>query len=133
MDYAGEVTAAAAYEALAQHEHAVLVDCRTKAEWTFVGVPDLDQTVFIEWSHFPGNARNEAFLEELASAGVDEQQPVYFICRSGQRSRAAAKAASAAGYRHAYNVSDGFEGPVGPDGHRSTGGWKASGLPWKQT
>ena len=38
-----------------------------------------------------------------------------------------------AGYPHVYNVADGFEGPVDPDGHRgSAAGWKAEGLPWRQ-
>ena len=43
------------------------------------------------------------------------------------------KAAQAAGFTHAYNVAEGFEG--GPDGagHRGTiAGWKAHGLPWRQ-
>ena len=49
------------------------------------------------------------------------------------RSLAAAEAAQAAGFPHAYNVADGFEGPPDGDGHRGTvAGWKADGLPWRQ-
>jgi hypothetical protein len=40
---------------------------------------------------------------------------------------------TAAGYRQCFNVADGFEGNVDNQGHRgTTGGWKASNLPWVQ-
>ena len=132
MTYAGEVSSPQAYEALMSDPTAVLVDCRTKAEWQFVGVPAIDRAVFVEWTRYPDNARNESFLEELAGAGIEQGRPVYFICRSGQRSRAAAKAATAAGYTQAFNVSDGFEGPLDGAGRRIVSGWKTNGLPWKQ-
>jgi rhodanese-related sulfurtransferase len=57
---------------------------------------------------------------------------VYFICRSGVRSRHAAEAATAAGLGPAYNVLDGFEGQLDRERHRGIGGWKADGLPWVQ-
>ena len=45
----------------------------------------------------------------------------------------AAQAAQAAGFPHAFNVADGFEGPVDAACHRGTvAGWKAEGLPWRQ-
>jgi len=38
-----------------------------------------------------------------------------------------------AGFPRAFNVADGFEGPVDQEGHRGTvAGWKADGLPWRQ-
>ncbi len=110
----------------------MLVDCRTEAEWTYVGVPSVEGTVFVEWNR-QGGVRNTRFLDELREAGVHPETPVYFICRSGQRSRAAAVAATDAGFRAAYNVADGFEGPLDADGHRGAEGWKAAGLPWRQT
>jgi rhodanese-related sulfurtransferase len=61
------------------------------------------------------------------------EAPILFICRSGGRSRAAAAALTAAGYRRCYNVAEGFEGNPDPERHRGkTGGWKAAGLPWVQ-
>ena len=52
---------------------------------------------------------------------------------TGARSLAAGQAAQAAGFPHAFNVADGFEGPVDAEGHRgSVAGWKADGLPWRQ-
>jgi hypothetical protein len=55
---------------------------------------------------------------------------------SGARSQSAGQAgqaAQAAGFAHAFNVADGFEGPVDGAGHRGVAaGWKASGLAWRQ-
>lgn len=136
MSYAGDVSPSDAYVQLQDDADAILVDVRTNAEWSYVGLPDLAQirkpVIFLEWQHFPDGTLNESFVEQLREAGVREGMPVYFLCRSGVRSAAAAKAATAAGLGPAYNVSDGFEGQLGQDGHRSVTGWKAAGLPWRQ-
>jgi rhodanese-related sulfurtransferase len=134
--YAGDVDPSGAYAALRAEAGAVLVDVRTSAEWSYVGQPDLAQlgkgVVFVEWQHFPDGTLNGTFLEQLREAGVVEGVPVYFLCRSGARSAAAAAAATVAGLGPAYNVADGFEGPLGREGHRDVAGWKAAGLPWRQ-
>ncbi|MFC7489067.1 MULTISPECIES: rhodanese-like domain-containing protein [unclassified Knoellia] len=135
MTYAGDVTPSEAFAAVTQSEDAVLVDVRTRAEWTYVGVPQVDsprQPVLVEWQQYPDGRVNEAFIDELRAAGVSERTPLYFLCRSGVRSVAAAEAATAAGLGPAYNVLEGFEGPHDPAGHRSVAGWKVAGLPWKQ-
>jgi len=136
MDYAGDVAPSEAYDELQADDDAVLVDVRTSAEWSYVGLPDLTQigkrVIFLEWQHFPDGTLNGGFVEQLRAAGVREGVPVYFLCRSGVRSAAAAKAATTAGLGPAYNVSDGFEGSLGRDGHREVAGWKAAGLPWMQ-
>ena len=125
------------WEALRSNPHAQLVDVRTDAEWHFVGVPDLvsagKQAVLIQWQVYPTMQLNAVFVEQLKEAGFTPDHHIYFICRSGQRSHAAAQAAQAGGYPHAYNVADGFEGAVNAEGHRGfTAGWKATGLPWRQ-
>jgi rhodanese-related sulfurtransferase len=125
------------WEALRANPDACLIDVRTDAEWNFVGVPDLDpagkQTVLIAWQAYPTMQRNPSFTEDLKRVGLTPENHIYFICRSGARSMAAAEAAQAAGFPHVYNVADGFEGPVDAEGHRgSAGGWKAEGLPWRQ-
>jgi rhodanese-related sulfurtransferase len=136
MPYAGDVKPSDAYAALQSEPDAVLVDVRTSAEWNYVGHPDLAQigkrVIFLEWQRFPDGALNEGFVRELKEAGVGEGLPVYFLCRSGARSASAAAAATAAGLGPAYNVSEGFEGQVGQDGHRNVNGWKVGGLPWRQ-
>jgi len=125
------------WEALKGQAEAQLVDVRTDVEWNFVGVPDLvaagKQAVLIPWQVYPSMQRNAGFEEQLAKAGFMPEHHIYFICRSGVRSLAAAEAARAAGFPNVYNVADGFEGPVDPDGHRGVAaGWKAEGLPWRQ-
>ena len=136
LGYAGKVDSSDAYAALSSDRDAVLVDVRTSAEWSHVGQPDLGQigkpVIFLEWQRFPDGALNGQFIEQLREAGVRQGIPVYFLCRSGARSAAAAKAATDAGLGPAYNVSDGFEGPPGRDGRRTVSGWKSGGLPWRQ-
>ena len=136
MNYAGDVDPADSYAALQSDPDAVLVDVRTSAEWSYVGLPDLSQigkrVIPLEWQRFPDGALNGSFVEQLREAGVGEGAPIYFLCRSGVRSAAAAAVATAAGLGPAYNVSDGFEGPLDQDGHRAVAGWKAVGLPWRQ-
>jgi rhodanese-related sulfurtransferase len=136
MTYAGDVAPEEAYAALAADEDAVLVDVRTTAEWNYVGLPDLTpigkRVICVEWQRFPDGALNGDFLDQLQDAGLPDGAPIYFLCRSGVRSAAAAEAATAAGLGPAYNVADGFEGPSDEHGHRSVSGWKNSGLPWRQ-
>ena len=136
MTYAGDVTPEETYAALQADPDAVLVDVRTSAEWSYVGLPDIralgKQVVTVEWQRFPDGQVNAAFLDQLAAAGIEAQTPVYFLCRSGVRSKAAAVAATAAGLGPAYNILDGFEGPHDAAGHRTVAGWKVAGLPWRQ-
>lgn len=135
--YAGEVNPSDTYEALRADPAAVLVDCRTRAEWQYVGTPylgDLEaDLVLLEWQTYPEGRVDPEFVDRLLELGISRDRPVYFLCRSGVRSKAAAIAATDAGFEAAYNVTSGFEGPLGPDGKRNVGGWKATGLPWRQS
>ncbi|ODN65502.1 rhodanese-like domain-containing protein [Methylobrevis pamukkalensis] len=142
LGYAGDLDAAAAWSVLETDPRAVLVDVRTLAEWTFVGVPDLGGVgktpVLIEWQRYPAMERTpdfEAVLSaELETRGAGRDAPVLFLCRSGVRSRSAAIALAGLGYTACHNVAGGFEGPLDAAGHRGTaGGWKAAGLPWVQS
>lgn len=139
MSYAGDITPLQAWQLLSDNPQAVLVDVRTVAEWHFVGVPDLSSlgrdVVYIEWDTLDGT-RNPNFVSALQDAippadGQDER-PVVFLCRSGNRSIGAAQAATRAGITPAYNVLDGFEGHLDAEGHRGVVGWRAIGLPWRQ-
>jgi rhodanese-related sulfurtransferase len=125
------------WEALQSDENAHLVDVRTDAEWNFVGVPDLSatgkKTLLIPWQVYPTMQRNGGFTDDLRKAGLTPDHSLYFICRSGARSMAAAAAAQAAGFPNVHNVADGFEGPPDRQGHRGgVAGWKADNLPWRQ-
>ena len=127
---------------LATQPGAALVDVRTAAEWAFVGLPDLSSTpaklLQVQWQTYPSMQVNPDFVEEvmrgLHSAGSGPDSPVFFICRSGARSAAAAAALTAAGFARCFNVAGGFEGNRDARGHRGTvEGWKAADLPWAQS
>ena len=77
---------------------------------------------------------NPRFADELRAQGIRPGQALFFLCRSGARSRAAAKAMTAAGFSPCYNVAGGFEGDLDADKHRGRlSGWKAAGLGWIQS
>lgn len=137
MAYAGDITAQQAWERLSSDRRSELIDVRTSAEWSYVGVPDLSQLgkalLRVQWQGYPSMTVNPQFVAELARTGLSKDQTLFFICRSGARSRAAAEAVTALGYQHCYNVADGFEGPRDNEGHRGRlAGWKVTGLPWTQ-
>ena|ERR1700744_5368919 len=140
--YAGDLGISEAWDLLAKNPHAQLVDVRTIAEWSFVGLPDLSsldrKAHCIEWQAYPAMQPNSDFvadtIETLQAAGAGLQTPILFLCRSGARSRAAAIAMTRAGFEKAFNVAGGFEGDLNNEGHRGEiSGWKAAGLPWRQS
>jgi rhodanese-related sulfurtransferase len=136
--YAGDVDPSTAFKILSEQTAAVLIDVRTRAEWNYVGLPDLNnlnkQVSLIEWQVFPSMQPNPQFVAELSAALPDKTTPLLFLCRSGVRSAAAAKAMTAAGYSSCFNVAEGFEGPLDAEAKRGrVGGWKAAGLPWRQS
>jgi len=126
--YAGDVTPALAC-AWWQAGDAVLVDVRTDAEREWVGfVPG---AVPVAWKQWPGMAMNASFDGALRAA-VPAGKKVVLLCRSGVRSIAAAKHATALGLE-AYNILEGFEGDPDAQAHRGNkSGWRLRGLPWRQ-
>jgi rhodanese-related sulfurtransferase len=140
--YGGDVAPQAAWKALSADKTALLVDVRTQAEWTYVGVPDLTAIgrapLFLEYQTFPEMQVRPGFGQIAAAvvraAGARPDTAIFMLCRSGARSRAAAVALSAEGFARVYNVSEGFEGEADENGHRGRAkGWKAAGLPWSQS
>ena len=110
----------AAWQALKSRAGSQLIDVRTRAEWAYVGIPDLGplskRAVLVEWQTFPDQAVDPRFVERLAGElkmlGVKPDDDLFFICRSGGRSLAAAKAMAVMGYHACHNVAGGFEGPL---------------------
>jgi rhodanese-related sulfurtransferase len=141
MSYAGDLSPQEAWAKVGAG--AILVDVRTEAEWSQIGVPvtgagteDRQAPLFVQWT-LAGGAPNPHFLEQLQrqlQRQLRQHAPgataaeLIFLCRSGARSVAAANAATAAGFT-AYNVLEGFEGEPGPTGARTVNGWKNHGLP----
>ena len=137
MAYAGDVAPDDAWRILEEDPRAVLIDVRTDAEWAYVGSPDLSKlgkaVVRLSWQEFPEMEINPNFVDQLNAAGVEKDQTLLFICRSGARSKSAALAMTEAGFPECHNVAEGFEGDRDSGGHRGmANGWKQRRLPWVQ-
>lgn len=132
LPYAGAVTPQEAYALLQQDPSVKLVDVRTNAERDWVGrvaIPEA-QHATIEWNVYPGGTPNPHFLQQLAETS-DKENVLLFLCRSGVRSRHAAKLATEHGYKNCFDILEGFEGDKDTQGHRKTvSGWCKADLPW---
>lgn len=117
----GEILPAEAWQ-LHEAGKARIVDVRTLPEWRDIGrPPGVDR---VEWTGDP-----IAFAAAIA-ARYRPEETLLFLCRSAVRSHHAAHAAAGAGYPHAYNILEGFEGPPDGSGVRSRiSGWLKAGLP----
>ena len=130
--YAGAVTPQEAFDLLQSSPDVKLVDVRTNAERDWVGRVAIGQAqhLAVQWATYPGGAPNPDFGAQLEQiAGKDDV--LLFLCRSGVRSRHAAKLATEHGYANCYDILEGFEGDKDAEGHRKqVGGWCKAGLPW---
>ena len=139
-----EYSPAETWTKLENDPSAIMVDVRTQAEWSFVGLPDLSalgkEPLLIEWKSFPTMESNDAFADQLLSQlGETEPSEILFLCRSGVRSLGAASlmqeifAAKGAATK-CVNIAEGFEGDLDSDAQRGKmNGWKARGLAWRQS
>ncbi len=129
---------------LTKNSRSYLVDVRTRPEWQFVGLPDLSTTgrslICVEWNVYPSMQVNPSFMVDVVAAFSDEwPETLLFICRSGARSEAAARAfrefARESGQELlCVNVAEGFEGDLDDNLHRGDrNGWKQNALPWRQS
>lgn len=134
-----EVTPTEAMQALESNDSVAMIDVRTQEEWEAVGVPDISATGhplwLVEWVHGPSRLQNPSFLKDvLRQAGDRLPDRIFFICRSGARSAAAAQAVAALAEQmgqsvQCTNVAEGFEGAPA---YGAESGWKGRGLPWKR-
>ncbi|MGZ3236026.1 MAG: rhodanese-like domain-containing protein [Burkholderiaceae bacterium] len=130
--YAGAVTPQEAYALLQADKKIKLVDVRTNAERDWIGkvsIPE-NQHGAIQWNVYPGGTPNPEFLAQLKQF-AEKDMTLLFLCRSGVRSRHAAKLATENGYTQCFDILEGFEGDKDAEGHRKTvSGWCKAGLPW---
>lgn len=127
----------------------LFLDVRTPAEVAFLGmpaqadanVPYMKEPDFASWDNVKSTLKlelNPDFLPEvrkrLAAKGLKPGDTIVLICRSGDRSAAAANLLAEAGFKNVYSVVDGYEGDLAKDGpkagQRVVNGWKNAGLPW---
>jgi|SRR5450830_817661 len=132
LPYAGAVTPQEALQLLQENPNVRLIDVRTNAERDWVGrvvIPEAQHGA-VQWSTYPGGVPNPDFVAQLASQASPDDV-LLFLCRSGVRSRHAARLATENGYANSFDILEGFEGDKDAEGHRKTvGGWCKAGLPW---
>lgn len=151
-----------AYDMLNTVPDTYLIDIRTRAEYQFVGHPIgayLFPYMFYtntlgrqgeQWCYL-ANVKNKDFVKEISKV-FKRTDNLLIIGRDGTRSPLAAKELLEAGFKHVFDVEDGFEGPLFPFfrdqnknkfyrqlakrnkifgyNHRRHYGWQWWGLPW---
>jgi rhodanese-related sulfurtransferase len=139
-------------EFLKRHAPKVLfVDVRTAEEQLFDGVPEgIDGATsfgimnYGKWDEKKNTYLrypNPDFLGQFEmwalDKGIDKNDPIVLICRSGDRSALSTDLLARYGYTNVWSVVDGFEGDLAKDGprkgQRAVNGWKNAGLPWTFT
>ncbi|RLB86630.1 MAG: hypothetical protein DRH15_01115 [Deltaproteobacteria bacterium] len=151
-----------AYDMLNTVPDTYLIDIRTRAEYQFVGHPIgaylfpymfYTNTLGRQGEHlaYLANVKNKDFVKEISKV-FKKTDNLLIIGRDGTRSALAAKELLDAGFKHVFDVEDGFEGPLFPTfkdqnknkfyrqlakrnkiygyKHRRHYGWQWWGLPW---
>ena len=126
----------------------LLIDVRTPAEIEYVGIADtVDANIpymmddYGVWDDKKSRfmmSPNSGFLTKVSDietkTGLNKENAIIVICRSGDRSARAADLLTQAGYKQVFSVVDGFEGDIAKEGEnkgrRAVNGWKNAGLPW---
>ena len=124
-DYAGDISPADAWDILQKNPKAQLVDVRTTAEWNYVGLPDLSsvgrEAALVEWQSFPSMRQLLLLVGDVLALARLAQAIALHGLGQDHRGRALV-------------LAGGFEGDPDQERHRGNkNGWKATGLPWKQT
>ena len=141
----GDVTPAEAYEMIKKApDHTFLVDCRTQAEYQFVGHPEGAVNIPTRFLSTEVGSKgykevdNPDFGKVLATRFNPETDTLIIFCRSGNRSCVGCNEAVKAGFKEekVFNMMGGFEGDKNKNkdsafyGQRWGGGWRLEGLPW---
>jgi len=123
----------------------LFVDVRTPEELYFVGyAKGVDKNVPLAYVNYSklnkkgkkfASAMNDKFVSEVESAlkekGLNKDDNIIFICRSGDRSAKAAGIMDKAGYKKVYSIVTGTEGDKDKETKKRTvNGWKNDKLPW---
>lgn len=136
------VTPSEAYTLATTDPNVYILDVRTLAEWQWVGHPGKNKlgegaalagkvvNVSYQIENKGTMIVNPSFLNEINELfGGNPDATLIAMCRSGQRSAAAAAVLEGAGYR-ALNMVTGFEGGTDARGYRKVNGWTNNGLPY---
>jgi rhodanese-related sulfurtransferase len=141
----GNVTPVEAYDMFKKDpKHIYIVDCRTRAEYQYVGHPVGAYNIPIRFLTTKIGKKgyveetNSNFGKDLLTRFNPDTDTLIILCRSGNRSCTACNEAIKAGFAEdrVFNMMGGFEGGKNKNkdslyyGKRWAGGWKLEGLPW---
>lgn len=120
-----------------------IIDTRTPQEYVYIGHPEMALNIpVLVWTGKFDTEKKDVVLEKNTDFVAEVQKrfkpedKIMTMCRSGQRSAAAAEQLIKAGFKNVYSITDGFEGdklndPSNPNhGKRAVNGWKNSQAPW---
>ena len=100
-----------AFDYLSKEVNSYLIDTRSDLEWKTTGIPDLSsinkKTHLINW----GPVLDQTFFEQYKNFLLtifNQEDSLFFICRSGSRSLMAAQFAIKFGFKNSFNIYDGF-------------------------
>ena len=100
-----------AFELLSKNIDSYLIDTRSDLEWKTTGIPDLSsidkETILLNW----GPILDKSFFEQYKKflfISFNQNDSLFFICRSGSRSLMAAQFAVKFGFKNSFNIYDGF-------------------------
>ncbi|KAL1830335.1 hypothetical protein ACET3Z_008747 [Daucus carota] len=120
----GIETAKNAYAKLAEDDNAQLVDIRALADLRLVGTPDIKSLSKKSVPIVYNGDDKPGFLKRLAFKFKEPASTTLFILdKFDGSSELVAELVTANGFKAAYAIKDGAEGPKG---------WMSSGLPWIQ-
>ncbi len=141
----GDVDPAHAYKMVQKDpDHTFIVDCRTRAEYQYVGHIDNSYNIPLRFLTTKVGKKgyteisNPNFGKDLLGRFNPKTDTLIVLCRSGNRSCVACNEAIKAGFDESrvFNMMGGFEGGKNKNkvsiynGKRWAGGWKLEGLPW---
>ena len=101
-----------AFDFLSKNLNSHLIDTRSDLEWKITGIPDLSsinkETNLINW----GPVLNKNFFEKYQKFllnSFNQEDSLFFICRSGSRSLMATQLAIELGFNNSFNIYAGFD------------------------
>lgn len=134
IDEPAGIDSEAAYEMLLKNPpDTFMIDVRTRAEYLFVGHPDIPSGVpNIPLKFYPSWETNKDFVKDVEER-YKKADAIIVICRSGKRAKIAGQLLLDTGFNNIFYMTDSFEGPKDTEGHRTVSGWKVNGLPYTHT
>ena len=101
-----------AFNFLSKKLNSHLIDTRSDLEWKITGIPDLSsinkETNLINWGPVVDKNFFENYQKFLFNS-FNQEDSLFFICRSGSRSLMATQLAIELGFNNSFNIYAGFD------------------------